>query len=87
MEAAQIAPSKRAAVAPPKLRYNSFLPNNRRREASEALAQFVASGLPIRDIMKFMCEDDVQCIVEMQVEEMRSRNRFSSPVENAEIVA
>jgi hypothetical protein len=86
MEAVQIAPSRRAAAITPKLRYNSFLPNNRRREALEELEEFINSERQLNQVTKWFCHDDLAAIVEMMIEERRSMNRFTSPIENAELV-
>ena len=72
--------------APPKLRYNSFLPNNRRREALDELEWYIQSDKPLNEVSKWICKDDLAAIVEMMIEERRSMNRFLSPIENAELV-
>ena len=77
---------KAVQAAPPTLRYNSFLPNNRRREALDELEWYIESDKPIHELSKWLCKDDLAAIVEMMVEERRSMNRFVSPVENAELV-
>lgn len=86
MNAVQIAPVKRAAAITPKLRYNSFLPNNRRREALAELEQYIDSEKPLNEVAKWFCKDDLAAIVEMMIEERRNMNRFVSPIENAELV-
>jgi hypothetical protein len=88
MEAVQELPiriKKAKPVPGVKIRYNSFAPENRRREALDAFADFCASGRDVSQLAKYLCSDDILALVEMQVEERRARTSIQL-IENAELV-
>jgi hypothetical protein len=67
-----------------RITYNSFAPENRRREALDAFADFCASAHDAKDYRKHICSDDIAAFIEMMIEERR--NKFKITIENAEIV-
>ena len=74
----------------PKLRYNSFSEPNRRMEAQDSLREFAETGLSVKLVVKYLCDDDIAAILEMLVEEMRQNNQRighnNSFITNAEII-
>lgn len=69
---------------PTRIIYNSFAPENRRREALDAFADFCASAHDAKDFRKYICSDDIAAVMEMMIEERR--NKITLTFENAELL-
>lgn len=82
MGAVQIAPKTQ------KLKYNPFAPNNRRNDAQAAFLRFVESGRDVRELSRWMCDDDIYAVIEMLCEEKRKVQtpQYKTHFEDAQII-